>query len=158
MAGRYREEWVTSWNDAHSSMQRIGILNAQLDIAGDRARLSTVLDAAKDLEQSEAVVQKMAIGQGGDASGQAFDKLRTDVADREAKLDGQLQQVVDSQSRMSQTEMEALTAANHSEAVVLWIATILGALVGGIFSNLLATRIVASIKQVADRAESICPG
>ena len=158
LAGRYRDEWSKNWSEAHNSMQQVEELNGKLDLGEDRPRLSAILGECRSLEQSETAVEKMAIGQGGDASGQAFDKLRTEVADREAKLDTSLQQVIESQTKKSSTEMEALTAANRSEAVVLWIATIVGVLVGGFIANMLAARIVGSIKQVAERAETIAEG
>src|SRR5260370_17905351 len=61
------------------------------------------------------------------------------------------------QSQMSQADAEIvqLQRANTATLYTLWLATILGAIVGGVVSILLARRITKSIDLVAERADPI---
>ena len=64
------------------------------------------------------------------------------------------------QSQMTQADDEIvqLATANPATLYTLWIATILGALIGGVVSLLLARRITKSIDLVAERADAIAEG
>ncbi len=64
------------------------------------------------------------------------------------------------QSQMSQADAEIvqLQRANTATLYTLWLATILGAIVGGVVSILLARRITKSIDLVAERADAIAEG
>ncbi len=158
LASRYKDEFARNWAETHTDTQALDALNRNFDLGADRARISSVLDETRKLETLENRVEQMAIGQGSDASGQAYDLLRSEVAEQESRVDALLGQVLLSQMEQTGGEMTALTRANHSEAVVLWTATLLGALLGGFFSRMLTLRIVRSIVQVANRAEAIADG
>ena len=64
------------------------------------------------------------------------------------------------QSQMAQTneELVQLRRANRSTLLTLWLATIFGAIVGGIISTFLARRITKGVDLVAERANAIAAG
>lgn len=158
MAARYHDERTSDWQAAHANMKTIEALAAKYDMGAVNGQLSAIAREAQAMEQAEERVEKMAVGQGSEAAGQAYDLLRVEIADHEAKLDGLFAQVIDEQMKATSAEMLQLTNASRAANMVLWVATILGALFGWFFSQMLASRIVRSILQVASRAEAIAEG
>lgn len=158
LAGRYREERTKDWARVEEASKRLEELNSKFDLGADKARIEALVKETHTLGELESKVEQMAIGQGSDAAGQAYDLLRVDVADHESKLNTLLNQTIDSQASETTNATHEMASATGMVSIVLWVATILGAVVGFFFSRMLAKRIVDSIIQVAERAEAIADG
>jgi methyl-accepting chemotaxis protein len=113
------------------------------------------LDSLKPLEEKVETLNETKTSQG---SAQAYDTLQNQILPLERTL---FKNVTDlAQSQMSQTndELESLRRANHATVLTLWLATILGALIGGTVSILLARRISSAVSMVSERANAIAAG
>src|SRR6266702_2252035 len=86
LAGRYKEERTKDWARVEDEVKHLEAMNAQFDLGADKSRIEAIVKETRTLGESEAKVEQMAIGQGSDAAGQAYDLLRVDVADHESKL------------------------------------------------------------------------
>jgi methyl-accepting chemotaxis protein len=158
LAGRYKDEREKNWAHVEEEASHLESMNAKYDLGADKAKIEAIVNETKSLGTSEAKVQTMAIGQGSDAAGQAFDLLRVDVAAHEAKLNALLNDIIRSQTVETAKATHDMASSAQTVNIVLGVATLLGALIGWIFSSRLARRIVKSIEQVAERAESIADG
>jgi len=66
--------------------------------------------------------------------------------------------LVQSQETQCDADMDRLQEANRAVLLTLWTATLLGAIVGGVISFILARRVTRAIGLVADRANAIASG
>jgi methyl-accepting chemotaxis protein len=154
----YRNSRREQFEQAEASLVKLRQDSAHFDLGSDAARLTSLeagLAALKPLEEKVETLNETKTSQG---TAQAYDTLQTQILPLERNM---FKDVTDlAQSQMSQTngELERLRRANHSTLLTLWLATILGALVGGILSFLLARRITRAVSLVAERANSIAAG
>jgi methyl-accepting chemotaxis protein len=91
-------------------------------------------------------------------SAQAYALLRDRILPMDSQLFISLKQFVRAQEELSDSDTAMLQQANRSVIITLWTATILGALVGGFISFILARRITRGIGLVAGRAHEIASG
>src|SRR6202041_1101074 len=154
----YRNSRREQFEQAELSLAKLRQDSSHFDLGSDAARLSAIetgLAALKPLEEKVETLNESKTSQG---TAQAYDTLQSQILPLERNM---FKDVTDlAQSQMSQTngELERLRRANHSTLLTLWLATILGALVGGIVSFLLARRITQAGSPVAERANRIAPG
>src|SRR3984885_8507137 len=154
----YRNSRREQFEQAELSLAKLRQDSSHFDLGSDAARLSAIetgLAALKPLEEKVETLNESKTSQG---TAQAYDTLQSQILPLERNM---FKDVTDlAQSQMSQTngELERLRRANHSTLLTLWLATILGALVGGIVSFLLARRITHAVSLVAERANCIAAG
>ncbi len=89
---------------------------------------------------------------------QAHALLIQQILPLDATLLASLNGFMKSQENQRDAELIRLAHLNRAVLITLWTATILGALIGGILSFLLARRITRSIDLVANRADAIASG
>jgi methyl-accepting chemotaxis protein len=92
------------------------------------------------------------------ATRQAFALLHDQILPQDAALGDSLRPFVLSEEALRDRELLNLREVNGTVLITLWTATILGAVIGGLISFLLARRITRSIGLVADRADAIASG
>lgn len=158
LAGRYKDERTKNWARVEEEAKHLEEMNTKYDLGADKSRIEAIVQETRTLGASEAKVEQMAIGAGSDAAGQAYDLLRVDVADHESKLNNLLNEAIQSQTVETSKATQNMASSAHLVIVVLWVFTILGAVIGGFISSRLARRIVKSIQLVAERAEAIADG
>jgi methyl-accepting chemotaxis protein len=158
LAGRYKEERTKDWSRVEEEIKHLEAMNAQFDLGADKSRIEAIVKETRTLGDSEAKVEQMAIGQGSDAAGQAYDLLRVEVADHESKLNALLNQTIESQTAETAKATHEMASAARMVSIILWVATLLGAGIGGFVSRMMARRIVNSIELLAARAEAIADG
>jgi methyl-accepting chemotaxis protein len=154
----YRNSRREQFEQAEASLVKLRQDSAHFDLGYDATRLAALeegLAALKPLEEKVETLNESKTSQG---TAQAYDTLQNQILPLERTL---FKNVTDfAQSQMAQTneELVSLRRANHSTLLTLWLATILGALVGGSVSILLARRITRAVSMVAQRANAIAAG
>jgi methyl-accepting chemotaxis protein len=154
----YRNQRREEFQQAEAALAKLRQDSAHFEMGADSSRLNDIesgLDALKPLEEKVEALNETKTSQG---SAQAYDTLQNQILPLEKTL---FRNVTDlAQSQMSQTndELMNLRQANHATVLTLWIATILGALLGGSVSILLARRISSAVTLVAERANAIAAG
>jgi methyl-accepting chemotaxis protein len=93
-----------------------------------------------------------------ESTNQAIALLHNQILPRDADLVASLHTFVKSQEDLRDEEMLRLRKANSAVLITLWTATILGALVGGFVSFVLARKITRGIGIVSARANAIASG
>ena len=158
LAGRYKDERTKNWARVEDEIRNLEAMTRKYNLGADKAKIDAIAQETHALGESEAKVERMAIGAGSDAAGQAYDMLRVEVADHESKLNKLLTETIDSQTAQTATATRAMTSSARMVSIVLGVATILGALIGWVVSSRLARRIVITITAMAERAEAIAGG
>jgi methyl-accepting chemotaxis protein len=144
--------------DADSTMAKLREYSGRYDLGYDTTRIRELDGGLTSLKALEERVEQLNDSRTSQGTAQAYDTFQNQILPLEKtiySLSGDL-----SQSQMTQAndEIVQLQQANNATLRTLWIATILGAIVGGFVSIYLARRITKSVSLVAERANSIAAG
>ncbi len=154
----FRNSRREQFAQAELSLAKLRNDSAHFDLGPDAARLAaleTGLAALKPLEEKVETLNESKTSQG---TAQAYDTLQNQILPLEKTLFTNVSDLAQSQMAQTDEELAQLRQANHSTLLTLWLATILGALVGGSVSFLMARRITSAISMIAQRADSIAGG
>jgi methyl-accepting chemotaxis protein len=154
----YRNSRREQFEQAEASLVKLRQDSAHFDLGPDGQRLAALeegLAALKPLEEKVETLNETKTSQG---TAQAYDTLQNQILPLEKTLFRNVTDLAQSQMAQTNEELVSLRRANHSTLLTLWLATILGALVGGSVSILLARRITRGVSMVADRANAIAAG
>lgn len=158
MAERYSTEITAYRNTAERMLQSIAHLRPTYDTIVGEQKMSSLLDQYQQLEQSQKQVQSLAVGQGNDATGKAFDLLQGQVAKQSADFMAGVNSVVDALSQATSRDLNHVVEINRMEAFYLWLAILLGGLLGAGLAEVTMRHVVRSIGLVAQRAQRIAEG
>lgn len=158
MAGRYSAEITDYRTTAERMLQSIAHLRPTYDTIVGEQKMSSLLDQYQQLEQSQKQVQALAVGQGSDATGKAFDLLQGQVAKQSADFMAGVNSVVDALSQATSRDLNHVVEINRMEAFYLWLAILLGGLLGAGLAEVTMRHVVRSIGLVAQRAQRIAEG
>jgi methyl-accepting chemotaxis protein len=157
-AASFINERNASWNSAQLSMADL-ISNTQtFDLGDDRSRIDAVKADMDNLKLLEAKVEELNNTHTAAGTAQAYELLQHQIINLDNSLQSSLTQVVTSQMAQVKDEEQQLQRANHSTLITLWLATIIGAIAGGLLSFVLARRISKAVRMVAERADAIASG
>jgi len=154
----YRQARQQQFDQAESSLEKLHQDSMHFDLGADASRLSSIesgLAALKPLEEKVEALNESKTSQG---TAQAYDTLQNQILPLERNIHATITDMAQSQMVQTNEELVELRGANRSTLYTLWIATILGAIVGGLVSFLLARRITKAISMVAERADAIAAG
>jgi methyl-accepting chemotaxis protein len=139
-------------------LQTLQQLEQSLDLGQDQGRLDGISNQIREIEDRELKVAEQ-IGTGtpqGMAQGRSM--LQEQALPLYPLIEENLSNIVRDQCNAIRGRLSTLDQATSTVLITLWTATILGAVVGGIFSLLLARRVARGIILVADRAKAIASG
>jgi len=157
-AASFSSERYDTWNAAELSVAEL-LRNAQtFDLGDDRARIDAIKSDMDNLKLLETKVEQLNSAHTSDGTAEAYELLHHQIIDLDNSLQSSLSQVVTSQMTQVQEEESELQRANRSTVFTLWLATIIGAITGGLLSFLLARRIGRAVSLVAERANAIASG
>jgi methyl-accepting chemotaxis protein len=158
MAQRYSSEIENYRATAQQVLQTIAQLRPTYNSVVGTQKMDSLLDQYHQLEQSQKQVQTLAIGEGSDGTSKAFDMLQGQVARQSADFMSQVTGIVDAFGSATRHDLNHVVEINRMEALYLWLAIILGGLLGAGLAEVTTRRIVRSIGLVADRAQLIAEG
>jgi methyl-accepting chemotaxis protein len=154
----YRNARHEQFEQAEMSLAKLRQDSTHFDLGPDAQRLAALeegLAALKPLEEKVEALNESKTSQG---TAQAYDTLQNQILPLEKTLFKNVTDLAQSQMAQTNEELVSLRRANHSTLLTLWLATILGALLGGSVSILLARRITHAVSLVAERANAIAAG
>jgi methyl-accepting chemotaxis protein len=158
MAERYSAE-IESYRDAaRQVLESIAQLRPAYDSVVGAAKMDSLLDQYRQIEENERQVQTLAVGQGSDGTSKAFDLLQGQVAKQSADFMAQVTAIVNALGDATHSDLSHVVAINRMEALYLWLAILVGGLLGAALAETTMRRIVRSIGLVAARAQSIAEG
>jgi len=157
-AARFREERSNQISKAEICIAELQKTQATFDLGEDAGRLQQVRDGITQLRILQETIEQLNESRQPEKVAQAYSLLQGDVMDLEHTISTTVDNISESQRVRAQRESDQLQRANRLTLMTLWLATGLGALVGGIISILLGRRIGRSIDMVASRANAIAAG
>jgi methyl-accepting chemotaxis protein len=158
MASRYRQQLDNELAQGESVAKSVE--SQRNDFAGlvELSDLDEVLSKYRDYADQERQVEQMAIGQGSEATGKAFDLLQNQVAKQYDNLNASLTHALSEQLQVNEESLRRVVQLNHEEAIFMWIATLAGGMLGLFLSEVTVRRVVRSVLMVEARAHAIADG
>ena len=141
--------------EANRAMATLTQLSGQYALNADVKGLSLTLNNLEALEDKAEQLNESKTASG---SAQAYDLMQNQILPLERSLIAATSDLGQSQMQFANDEMAQLRKANRNALYTLWIATLLGAIIGGTISLLLSRRITAAVNLVAARANAISLG
>ena len=152
---RARQEYLAQADEAMVKLQQYAERN---NLGYDTTRIHELASGLSSLKALEEKVEQLNESKTSQGTAQAYDIFQNQVLPLEKSIFAMTGDLGDSQMTQADLEIAQLQHANSSTLWTLWIATILGALVGGCISFLLSRRITRCIDLVAERADAIAEG
>jgi methyl-accepting chemotaxis protein len=150
-----REQYIKQTDD---SMARLRQYATQYNLGYDNTRINQIDQEFTQLKTLEDKVVQLNESKTSQGTAQAYDTFQSQINPLEKSLVTMTGDLGESQMSQANQEIAQLQHANTATLWTLWIATILGAIIGGVISVLLARRITRSIDLVAERAGAIAEG
>jgi methyl-accepting chemotaxis protein len=154
----YRSERAQQMEATEQSMVLALAARDRLDLREDGQHLLQVDQQLKTLRGLEERVQQLNNSSSPDDVAQAYGLLQHDILSLSDTVVATLESISASQTRQATAEFVELHRANELTVLSLWLATLLGAAVGGTVSFVLGRRIARAVDLVASRANSIAAG
>ncbi|HEU5342262.1 methyl-accepting chemotaxis protein [Edaphobacter sp.] len=154
----YRSARKQQFDQAEAALETLHQDSMHFDLGADGPRLASIesgMAALKPLEDKVEALNETKTSQG---TAQAYDTLQNQILPLERNIHATISDMAQSQRVQTNQALVQLRSANRATLYTLWIATILGAIVGGLVSFLLARRITKAISMVAERADAIAAG
>ncbi len=154
----YRKARADEFEQAERSLETLREESAHFDLGSDAPRLTALesgLESLKPLEEKVETLNETKTSQG---TAQAYDLLQNQILPLERMLFANVTAMAQSQMTQSSDDLDRLRRANRATVMTLWLATLLGALVGSFISILLARRITKGVTLVVERADAIAAG
>jgi methyl-accepting chemotaxis protein len=130
----------------------------RFDLGPDTVRIQNMQAGLAQFESLEEEVERLNELHTAEGSSQAYDLLKNRLLPMDSDLFNSLKEFVQSQQAQNDADNLLLHKANLTIIITLWIATLLGAVVGGIVSFVIAGRITRGVGLVAARADAIASG
>ena len=158
MARRYQDQFESSLAEGDRTVSQLNQLRSARKTLMDAQRLDAVLAEYKTFVAGERSVEQMAVGQGSEATGKAFDLLQGEVAQHYDSLYSMCTALLEGLSQTTESNFQQIARLNRVEAIYMWTFTLVGGLLGLLLSELAVRRVVRSVLMVAGRAQAISEG
>jgi methyl-accepting chemotaxis protein len=158
MASRYRGQFERALSQGDSALKQIEAQRGSFAGLVDLAKLDAILSEYRAFEDQERQVEQMAVGQGNEATGKAFDMLQVGVAQHYDRLSAILNEGLQEEIEASNNSLAQTVQLARAQAISMWVAILVGGLLGLLMSELTIRRVVRSVLMVGKRAQAIAEG
>ncbi|WP_260705643.1 methyl-accepting chemotaxis protein [Edaphobacter flagellatus] len=152
---RARQEYISQSEESMAKLRRYA---DQYNLGYDATRIREIEAGFNTLKMLEEKVEQSNESKTAQGTAQAYDTFQNQILPLEKSLFAMTGDLGESQMTQANLEIAQLQHANSATLWTLWLATIVGALVGGAISFTLSRRITRSIELVAQRANAIAEG
>ena len=159
---------VTSANFRHARQQNLAQADASMvklkeyaslySLGYDATRINDLDSGLSNLKALEDKVEQLNESKTSQGTAQAYETFQNQILPLEKSIFAMASDLGQSQMTQADDEMIQLRHANAATLYTLWLATIIGALIGGAISVLIARRVTKGIDLVAERANAIAAG
>ena len=154
----FRQARKMQFDLAQASLDKLHQDSMRFDLGVDASRLAAIESGMASLRPLEEKVEALNETKTSQGTAQAYDTLQNQILPLEKSVSEAITSMGQSQMQQANNELVQLRSANRATLYTLWLATILGAIVGGLVSFLLARRVTRAISMVAERADAIAAG
>jgi methyl-accepting chemotaxis protein len=157
-AEHFKSERAGAWRSADTATADLNKITQDFGSPAESQEVASLASLLKTHRQLQDKIEQLAMGQGNDAMGRAYDMLKTDESAEQSRVMGGLEKLVDEQQEKTNQEIHALADTSHAATLSLWTTTFLGILVGCVIAYLFSKRISVSLGALLDRARAISAG
>ena len=157
-ATQYRRQRAEEMRAAEQAVTNLEQAGTKFDLGPDAARLQQIRQRLPQLKALQERVEELNETRSPEKVAQAYILLQNDIVALDNNISEIVGEMADFQRQQVELEAGELQRANRSTSMTLWLATILGALIGGIISVLLGRHITSAVDLVAARADCIAAG
>jgi len=157
-AARFKATRAEAWRAADAAMTDLVQVSRDSGVASQIQQVSSIADMLGNYHRLQNKIEELAIGQGNEAMGQAYDMLKTEAAAQQDQLATRLKKLVDEQRDKTNQEIAALAAASRAASLVLWATTLLGILAGCVIAYTLAKRMSTAFREMEKSLVAVAAG
>jgi methyl-accepting chemotaxis protein len=157
-AEHFKSARAQAWHSANAGAGDLTKLTQAFGAAAESEEATSISSMLQTHEQLQDKIEQLAMGQGNDAMGRAYDMLKTDESAQQTELMARLQKLVNDQQEKTNLEIQALADASHAATLTLWTTTFLGILAGCVIAFVVSKRISVSLGSLLERAQAISAG
>src|SRR4029077_647858 len=157
-AEHFKSARAEAWHSADAATGDLTKITRAFGASAESEEASSIATMLQAHHQLQDKIEQLAMGQGNDAMGRAYDMLKKDESAQQGELMGRLQKLVSDQQGKTNQEILALADASHKATLSLWTTTFLGILAGCVIAYDLSRRISVSLGLLLDRARAISAG
>jgi methyl-accepting chemotaxis protein len=157
-AEHFKSVRAQAWASADTATADLTKITQQFGTSPESEEASSIASLLNSHQLLQNKIEQLALGQGNDAMGRAYDMLKTDESAQQSALMGRLQKLVNDQQEKTNQEIQALASASHAATLSLWTTTFLGILAGCAIAYVISKRISVSLGLLLDRARAISAG
>jgi methyl-accepting chemotaxis protein len=147
-----------AWRAAESATADLTKMTHDFGTGTESEEVSSIETLLRTHRELQDKIEQLAMGQGNDAMGRAYDMLKTEESNQQGELMGRLQTLVDEQQKKTNLEIAALADTSHAATLSLWTSTLFGILAGCAIAYVVSKRISTSLGSLLDRARAISAG
>jgi methyl-accepting chemotaxis protein len=157
-AEHFKSARAEAWHSAESATVNLTKITQAFGASAESEEAASIASMLHVHQQLQDKIEQLAMGQGNDAMGRAYDMLKTDESAQQSELMVRLQKLVNDQQEKTNLEIQALADASHAATLSLWTTTFLGILAGCVIAYFISKRISVSLVSLLDRARAISAG
>jgi len=157
-AAKFHAAREEAWRQCAAALDDLVRVSRDSSTEQDGIQVSAISAQLGTYHELQNKIEHLAIGQGNQAMGNAYDLLKADETELQGKSMSMLKDLVNEQHEKTNHAIAALSDASHAAAVILWSATLLGILVGYGVGYVLTRRMTATFQGLVTRAQAISTG
>jgi methyl-accepting chemotaxis protein len=157
-AEHFKSARAEAWRSADAATVDLTKITRAFGASAESEEASSIASMLHVHHLLQDKIEQLAMGQGNDAMGRAYDMLKTDESAQQGELMARLQKLVNEQQEKTNQEIQALADASHAATLTLWTTTFLGILVACVIAYVVSKRISVSLGSLLARARAISAG
>jgi methyl-accepting chemotaxis protein len=157
-AARFKAARAEAWQTLDAALADLARVSQSPGGGSEASQASSIAAKLGTYRELQNKIEQLAIGQGNEAMGQAYDLLKTAATAQQSVLTTALGKLVDQEQEKTNLEIQALSDASRAATFVLWTTTLLGILAGCAIAYLISKRMSNAFSHLLGRAHAIATG
>jgi len=157
-AEHFKSARAEVWRSAETATMDLTRVTRDFGVVTESEEVNSIASLLQNHRQLQDKIEQLAMGQGNEAMGRAYDMLKIDESKQQGELMTRLQGLVREQQEGTNLEISTLAETSHAATISLWATTLLGILAGFVIAYLVSKRISVSLGLLLDRARAISAG
>jgi methyl-accepting chemotaxis protein len=157
-AAHFKAARAEAWQAADAATTDLTRVTGDFGAAAESGEVSSITSMLKAYHELQNNIEQLALGQGNEAMGRAYDMLKTEATAQQGELMSRLKALVDDQQQKTNKEILALADTSRAATLTLWTTTFMGILAGCVTAYFISKRISVAIAQLLERAQAISAG
>jgi methyl-accepting chemotaxis protein len=157
-AAHFKTVRAEAWQAADAATTDLTQVTKVFGVPAESEEVSSIASLLKVYHQLQNNIEQLAMGQGNEAMGKAYDMLKTEAAAQQGELMSRLKALVDEQQQKTNKEILTLADTSRAATLTLWTTTLIGILAGCVIAYLISKHMSVAIAELLDRAQAISGG